>query len=104
MDVLVIFQLYFFSIGKFTIYVLIETLMGVMKMIEEELSEKSKMLDITVDKLIDRYIRRGLYKDLFYGNTPLTKHRLSEVVKIDKSNRTKRDMDNSLVDIYICPE
>lgn len=62
------------------------------------------MLDISVDKLIDQYIRRGLYRDLFYGNTPLTKRRLSEIVKIDKSNGTKRNMDDSLVDIYIHPE
>lgn len=52
------------------------------KMIIEQLKENSQKLDISVDELIERYVRRGLYKDLYYKNNPLCKRRLSEVIEI----------------------
>ena len=36
------------------------------KMIETQLNEYSKKLNISVDELIERYIKRGLYRDNHY--------------------------------------
>ena len=76
------------------------------KMIEAQLNEKSKMLDISVDELIDRYIRRGIYRDNYYEQTPLSEEKLSNVINIDKKSKKHKkenSMDN-LIDIYVDPD
>ena len=45
-------------------------------MIENRLKEKSIKLGISVDELIDRYIRRGLYSDDYYESPQLTMEEL----------------------------
>ena len=57
-----------------------KTIMGD-EMVEKKLKEISKKLCISVDELINLYIRRGLYFDLYYEDTPLSKRKLSEVIK-----------------------
>ena len=60
------------------------------KMIETQLNEKSKMLGISVDELIDRYIRRGLFSDDYYTPPEYTREELIEMgkksVEKDKKN------------------
>ena len=53
-------------------------------MINAQLKANSKKLNISIDELINQYIKRGLYRDIYYGNTPLSKNRLSEVLKINR--------------------
>ena len=52
-------------------------------MIENRLKEKSIKLGISVDELIDRYIRRGLYSDDYYESPQLTMEELLEMSKKD---------------------
>ena len=54
------------------------------EMINAQLKANSKKLNISIDELINQYIKRGLYRDIYYGNTPLSKNRLSEVLKINR--------------------
>ena len=58
-------------------------------MIENRLKEKSIKLGISVDELIDRYIRRGLYSDDYYESPQLTMEELLEMSKKD----VKKDME-----------
>ena len=51
------------------------------KMIETQLNEKSKMLGISVDELIDRYIRWGLFSDDYYTPPEYTREELIEMGK-----------------------
>ena len=48
------------------------------EMIEARLKNKSNILGISLDELIDRYIRRGLFCDDYYVPTRLTKDELLE--------------------------
>jgi len=61
-------------------------------MIENRLKEKSIKLGISVDELIDRYIRRGLYSDDYYESPQLTMEELLEMSKKD----VKKDMENGI--------
>lgn len=54
------------------------------EMVNAKLKAISKKLNISIDDLINQYIKRGLYGDLYYEDTPLSKKRLSEVIKIDR--------------------
>jgi len=46
------------------------------KMIENRLKENSSKLGISVDELIDRYIRLGLFTDDYYTPPQLTREEL----------------------------
>lgn len=54
------------------------------EMVNAKLKAISKKLNISIDDLINQYIKRGLYRDLYYEDTPLSKKRLSEVIKINR--------------------
>ena len=60
------------------------------EMIEARLKIKSDILGISLDELIDRYIRRGLFCDDYYVPTKLTREELLErcrkEVEEDKKN------------------
>lgn len=62
------------------------------EMIEAQLKEKSAILNISVEELIDRYIRRELYTDDYYAPRKLTRKELLEMSKRD----VKRDMENGI--------
>lgn len=53
------------------------------EMILAQLEENSKKLNISVDELIDRYIRLGLYTDDYYGPPKLSKEELMELSRVD---------------------
>ena len=57
------------------------------KMIETQLNEKSKMLGISVDELIDRYIRWGLFSDDYYTPPEYTRE---ELIEMGKKNPLKK--------------
>jgi type IV secretory pathway VirD2 relaxase len=61
-------------------------------MIEAQLKEKSAILNISVEELIDRYIRRELFTDDYYEPRKLTREELLEMSKRD----VKRDMENGI--------
>ena len=61
-------------------------------MIQAQLEENSKKLGISLDELIDRYIKRGLYSDDYYMQPKLTKEELDEIFKKD----LKKDMENGI--------
>ena len=60
------------------------------KMIENRLKENSSKLGISLDELIDRYIRLGLFTDDYYNPPQLTREELIEIskknVEKDKKN------------------
>lgn len=61
------------------------------KMIESQLNEKSKMLGISLNELIERYIKRGLYSDDYYIQPQLSKRKLMKFLKgIRKEIRKRR--------------
>lgn len=62
------------------------------KMIEAQLNEKSKMLGISVDELIERYIKRGLYSDDYYVQPQLSK----EEIDVIFTRNMERDMKNGI--------
>lgn len=49
------------------------------KMIETQLKEKSNILNISLDGLIDRYVRREIYVDKFYVPPKRTRQELIEM-------------------------
>ena len=51
------------------------------KMIQAQLEENSKKLGISIDELIDRYIRVGLFTDDYYNPPQLTREELIEISK-----------------------
>ena len=51
------------------------------KMIQAQLEENSKKLGISIDELIDRYIKRGLYSDDYYMQPKLSREELDELSK-----------------------
>lgn len=58
------------------------------EMIQKQLNENSKKLDISLNKLIERYIKRGVYSDDYYVQPKLTRDELDELSKKD----LKRDL------------
>ena len=60
------------------------------KMLEAKLKEKSGILGITVDELINRHIRREIYLDDFYVPRKLTREELTEISKRDIEKDKKR--------------
>ena len=62
------------------------------KMIEAQLNEKSKMLGISVDELIERYIKRGLYSDDYNVQPQLSK----EEIDVIFTRNMDRDMKNGI--------
>ena len=73
------------------------------KMIEDRLRKNSKKLNISIDELIDRYIRRGLYSDDYYKQPKLCKEKLKEIFNIDEEpgrNSRKNNHFDELVGIY----
>ena len=62
------------------------------KMMETQLNEKSKMLGISVDELIERYIKRGLYSDDYYVQPQLSK----EEIDVIFTRNMERDMKNGI--------
>lgn len=71
------------------------------KMVEAQLKEISNKLNISVDALIDRYIRIGLYMDDYYNAPKLSKEKLLEIFKLDEEPK-KSELKNRdpLVGIY----
>lgn len=59
-------------------------------MVEERLKERSGILNISVDELIDRYIRRGLYGDDYYIQQPIPREKLIEMSKREVERDRKR--------------
>lgn len=51
------------------------------QMIENRLKENSSKLGISIDELIDRYIRLGLFTDDYYEPPQLTREELIEISK-----------------------
>lgn len=60
------------------------------EMIEAKLREKSNKLNISIDELIDRYIRRGLFCDDYYVPPKYTREEMLErgrkAVERDRKN------------------
>ena len=59
-------------------------------MIDVQLAEKSRILNISVDDLIDRYIRRGLFCDDYYEPPKLTRKEVIEIFRKDVEKDIKR--------------
>ena len=51
------------------------------KTVKEQLNIISKKLDITVEELIEMYIKRGLYIDDYYDPSKRTREELIEILK-----------------------
>ncbi len=62
------------------------------KMIESQLNEKSKMLGISLNELIERYIKRGLYSDDYYIQPQLSKEEIDEIFKRNKERDKKKEI------------
>ncbi len=59
------------------------------KMIEEQLNEYSQRLNISLDDLIERYIRRGLFSDDYYKPSPVSIEELKKLNKIELERERK---------------
>ena len=59
------------------------------EMIETQLNEYSKKLNISVDELIERYIKRGLYSDNHYLERKVTLEELDRIHKLDMERDRK---------------
>ena len=59
------------------------------KMLETQLIENSNKLNISMDKLIERYIERGLYGDDYYKPPKLTLKELKEINKKELERERK---------------
>ena len=61
------------------------------EIMEAQLNENSRKLNISLNELIERYIKRGLYSDDYYVQPPLSKEEIDEIFKKnmerDKKNR-----------------
>lgn len=60
------------------------------KMVETRLKEKSSILNLSLDELIERYIRRGLYSDDYYTQPVIPREKLVEICKRDIERDRKR--------------
>ena len=62
------------------------------EMIQAQLEENSKKLGISIDELIDRYIKLGLFTDDYYNPPKLSKEELIEISK----KEVEKDMKNGI--------
>ena len=71
--------------------------------IEAQLKEKSSKLNISVDELIDRYIRRELYSDDFYEAKPHSQEELIEISKKEIQKDKKKGImpKNNDFDVFV---
>lgn len=81
-----------------------ETVIGD-KMMKAQLKEYSNRLGISIDDLIELYIRRGLFVDDYYVQPKLSEEKLQELFSRDDGTE-KREIDpkysmDSLIGIYI---
>lgn len=60
------------------------------KMIETQLKEKSNILNISLDELINRYVRREYFVDEFYVPPKRTRQELIEIIRKDVEEDKKR--------------
>ena len=58
--------------------------------IEEQLEEKSAKLNISLEELVERYIKRGLFMDDYYEPPELTRAELMEISKRNVEKDKKR--------------
>ena len=71
------------------------------EMVEAQLKEISNKLNISVDALIDRYVRIGLYMDDYYKAPKLSKEKLLEIFKLDEEPKiSELKNKDPLVGIY----
>lgn len=71
------------------------------EMVEAQLKEISNKLNISIDALIDQYIRIGLYMDDYYKAPKLSKEKLLEIFKLDEEpKKSELRNKNPLVGIY----
>ena len=79
-------------------------------MIEAQLKENSNRLNISIDELIERYIKRGLYRDDYYKPQKMSKEKLLELFNLDeepskkRENHPKKSSMDSIIDIYVYPD
>ena len=66
-----------------------ETIIGD-ELIEAQLTENSNRLNISVDELIERYIKRGLHSDDYYMQPDFSREELDEILKRDMERDRKR--------------
>lgn len=59
-------------------------------MVEAHLKEKSAELNISLDDLVDRYIRRGLFMDDYYKPPKITAEEFMEMCRKDVEKDRKR--------------
>jgi hypothetical protein len=62
------------------------------EMIEAQLIEKSNRLNISLEELIERYMRRGLYSDDYYTQPQLSKEEIDAIFK----RNLERDRENGI--------
>ncbi len=80
------------------------------EMIESQLKENSNRLNISVDELIERYIRRGLYRDDYYKPPKMSQKKLLDLFNLDeepskkRKNHPKKSSMDSIIDIYVFPD
>ena len=60
------------------------------EMVEAKLKETSSKLNISLDELIDRYIRRGLFSDDYYVPKEFSREELIELSKRDIEKDKRR--------------
>ena len=60
------------------------------KMLETRLKEKSAILNISIDELVDRYVKRGLFMDDYYEPPKITAEELLEMSKRDVEKDKER--------------
>ena len=58
--------------------------------VEAKLREKSSELNISLEELVNRYVRRGLYCDDYYNPPKLTREELIEISKMESEKDRKR--------------
>lgn len=62
------------------------------EMMEAQLIENSRKLNISLNELIDRYIKRGLYSDDYYIQPQLSKEEIDEIF----TRNMERDRKNGI--------
>lgn len=51
------------------------------ELMEAQLNENSRKLNVSLNELIERYIKRGLYSDDYYVQPPFSKEEIDEIFK-----------------------
>ena len=59
-------------------------------MVMTKLEENSNKLNISVEQLIDNYIKMGLYEDDYYVPEPITKDDFIEILRKNREKDEKR--------------